>query len=344
MLKKVFILIVVVLVLGSLLTVLLNGAGAALFAPWTTVRSESQVQPAVLVESSLLTKTPTSPVSGATHTPYVTATPAATYTPYVTAEPSTTAEPVASPDAANNTCTNPVTLTANWDGRITYQGISFVLPSELGGQVEAWECPTAYIDPNDFMVSHPAFVAFRFPTERERITFQPELYVYRVEADMNQYMYPLNALDELRSALDQEPEPAESWFKAPLKVQASYVPFAAGKGVRGVVQYAQDYFFFINNDLLYDFHGLTVDGRYYVRMHYPVAAPFLMDIEHGDPRTNANPQAIPIPTWTNDFEAANDIITDYNNEALRRFNQLGDDGFAPNLRLIDGLIASFSVK
>jgi hypothetical protein len=305
----------------------------------------------ITVESSSPNMTPRSPVSGATYTPYLTATLVATYTPYVTDTPSATYTPyvtaspsVATADTKKDVCTHPVTRAVGEDGRITYQGISFLLPPELGGQVEAWACPFIYIDPNNFMASHPPFVAFRFPTDRERIYYQPELYVYRVEGDMNQYWHPLNALGELLSVLDQKTEPAESWFQAPLKLRGSYVPFAAGKGVRGVVQYAHDYFFFTNNDLLYDFHGLTDDGRYYVHMQYPLAVPFLMDIERGDPSTNVNPQAIPIPAWTNDLAGNTKIITDYNHEALHRFEQMGDEEFAPNLSLMDRLITSLTVK
>lgn len=314
MMKKVLLFLIAALVSGALLVMLLLGAGAALLAPWTAA-----AQPAEPAQPALLSGTPTG-------------------TPFAAGDES------ASNGGLDAACTEPIAVTADAGGRVSYQGISFTLPAELGGRVAAWECPTADIDPNDFMRSQPAYVAFRFFTEREQTAWQPELHFYRVEGDMRAYRYPLNALDELRSILDQRPEQAESWFKAPLKVHTGVVPFAAGQGIRGVVIYAQDYFFFINNDLLYDFHGLTDDGRYYVRMHFPIAAPFLMDLKNGDPRTNSNLQAIPVPAWTDDFEAIQTAIGEYNSEALRRLNVLEDDGFTPNLRLMDGLIESIRIE
>lgn len=242
-------------------------------------------------------------------------------------------------------CTTPLTLTPAADGRITYKGISFVLDPALAGSVDVQECPAMpfneQLEPG---ATHPAYIGFRFPTGRQRIDYQPELRVYTVAGDMRSYLYPLNVLEDLRQVVGQQPEPL-TWFEAaPLHVHRTYLPFADGKGVRGVVEYAQDIFFFTNNGLLYEYDGLVDGSRYYVNLRYPVAVPFLMDIEHSDPSTNVNPQAISVPEWNGDYNQLGKIIGAYNQEALRRFDQMSDGDFAPSLQLLDALVGSIEIS
>jgi len=270
----------------------------------------------------------------------------------VSAAPTSTAasplplSPVPTLEAANpGSCSAPLTLTPGAGGRITYKGISFVLDPALVGSVDVQECPAVpfneQLEPG---AAHPAYIGFRFPTGRQRIDYQPELRVYTIAGDMRSYLYPLNVLEDLRQVVGQQPEPV-TWFEAaPLHVHRSYLPFADGKGVRGVVEYAQDIFFFTNNGLLYEYDGLVDDGRYYVNLRYPVAVPFLMDIEHSDPSTNVNPQAIPVPEWDGDYNQMGKIIGAYNQEAVRRFDQMADGDFAPSLQLLDALVGSIEIS
>jgi hypothetical protein len=242
-------------------------------------------------------------------------------------------------------CTTSLTLTPDADGRITYKGISFVLDPALAGSVDVQECPTVpfneQLEPG---AAHPAYIGFRFPTGRQRIDFQPELRVYTVAGDMRSYLYPLNVLEDLQQVASQQHEPV-TWFDAaPLHVHRSYLPFAEGKGVRGVVEYAQDIFFYTNNGLLYEYDGLADDSRFYVNVRYPVAVPFLMDIEHSDPRTNVNPQAIPVSEWDGDYNLLGKLIGAYNQEALNRFDQMADGDFTPGLQILDALVDSIEIS
>ena len=241
-------------------------------------------------------------------------------------------------------CTNPIALDVQ-AGQVTYNGITLNIDPSLAKSVTAQSCPAfaVQMDQVEPGTTHPAYTVFKFPTDRQRIDFQPEVRVYTVEGDMQSYLYPLNSLGDLKNAIDQRPDPA-TWFDGtPLHVRRKYLDFANGAGVRGVVEYAQDIFFFTNNGLLYEFDGLTQDGRYYINVRYPIATSFLMDIEHSDPTTNVNSQAIAIPNWPSDYNDQGNIIKAYNEEALRRFDQMADSDFTPDLAVLDTLVKSIQI-
>jgi len=282
--------------------------------------------------SNLIDFTPTPPTLVATKTP-----------PLDIATLAPTADSSAA-TAVPATCTAPVTLTPGDGGKIAYKGISFILDPALASRVSVKECPVVPFS-NDTVPgeAHPAYVGITFPTERQRIDFQPELRVYTAEGDLSSFLYPLNVLSDLQNAVSNQPEPI-TWFDGTvLHVHRSYLPFSSGKGVRGVVEYAQDYFFYTNNGLLYEFDGLTGDGHYYVNLRFPISVPFLMDIENSDPRTNRNTQAIAIPEIPSDYEGMRKIIDDYNQEALRRFDPMTDAEFSPSLQSLDALMSSLAI-
>lgn len=240
-------------------------------------------------------------------------------------------------------CSPAETLTGE-NGRIAYWGISFHLDAALGTSVMAQQCAAVPFRLEDAPgTAHPAGVTFTFPTDRQRVDFQPLIVVYAIEGDMQDYLYPLNSLGDLQNLLKLRPVPSPWSDAAPLHVRPQYLDFAGGAGVRGVIQYMQDVFFYTNNGLLYNFDGLTSDGRYYVNVRIPLAVPFLMDIEHSDPLTNINPDAIPISGWPNDYALQGPIVEAYNQEALHRFDQATDADFTPDLAVLDALVRSLEI-
>ena len=246
-------------------------------------------------------------------------------------------------DPDQRLCTDPITLTPGENQRIVYKGISFVLNPALGKSVLALECPTVpFSIDSESGTAHPAYIGFKFLTDRKRIDYQPELRVYSVEGDTQSFLYPINSLDDLNNVASKQLEPI-TWFDgAPLHVQRSYLSFGNGKGVRGVVEYAQDIFFFTNNGLLYEYDGLADGGRLYVNLRYPVSVSFLIDIENSDPGTNINPLAIAIPEWGSDYEQQRQIIDAYNQEAVHRFNDA--ESITPGLPLLDALVGSLTIE
>jgi hypothetical protein len=242
-------------------------------------------------------------------------------------------------------CSEPVDVSAA-DGTISYNGISFTISPDLATAMAVKTCPAVQSESGQAPdQDHPAYTSFFFPTyNRQNVDFQPELRIYEVAADMSQFTFPLNMLGELQTALTDRPD-LLSWFDAaPLHVKQKYLDFANGAGVRGLVQYMQDRFFYTNNGLMYEFNGITQDGRYVVVFRYPVTVAFLMDLANPDPSSNTNPSAIQIPEWPSNYEQQLPIIEAYNTEALLRFEQMGDDGAFPNLALLDALVQSLQIN
>ena len=233
------------------------------------------------------------------------------------------------------------------DGQVNYGGISFDLDPALANLLTADVCPAvAYQENQGPGEAHPAYISFTFSMEDGRNTdYQPELRIYEVAGDMTQYLFPLNSLNELSTVLTEKPEPV-TWFKSsPLHTHQSYLSFANGTGVRALVQYMQDFFFYTNNGLLYEFQGLTQDGRHVVSFRYPLQVPFLMELESSLlPPVNLNTQAITIPDWPDQYEQQIKVIETYNSEALSRFEQMNNEDASPNINLLDAMVQSIQVE
>jgi hypothetical protein len=255
--------------------------------------------------------------------------------------------PVGFAPPVGEACTEPVEV-PSVNGKVSYNGISFSLDQTLDYGLAARVCPASSGQGQQMVnEAHPPYTQFFFPTYiRQNIDFQPEVRVYEVTGDLQNYLFPLNVLGDLQAVIDQRPEPV-TWFNpAPLHARQAYLNFANGAGVRGLVQYMQDFFFFTNNGLLYEFNGLTQDGRYFVNVRYPLGVPFLMELANPVtlPPTNLNPQAIAIPEWPSDFEQQRQIIEAYNAEALSRLEQMPDREALPNIALLDELVQSIQVS
>lgn len=243
-------------------------------------------------------------------------------------------------------CTEPVQIPAV-DGQVAYNGIAFRIDPSLADALTARTCPaTTAAEQQMVNEAHPPFTEFTFPGySRPHTDYQPSIRVYELIGNLENYLYPINVIEDLSSTIEQRPEPV-TWFQhSPLHARQAYLDFASGSGVRGLVQYMQDFFFFTNNGLIYEFYGLSDDGRYLVHVRYPVSVPFLMELEGFSlPPVNLNPQAIPVPEWPSDFDAQRQVIEAYNTEALQRFEQLSDSDVSPNLALLDQLVQSIEVN
>jgi hypothetical protein len=243
-------------------------------------------------------------------------------------------------------CTEPVQVPVV-DGQAAYNGISFRMDPLLANVLAAHTCPATTAEEQQMVNdAHPPFTEFTFPDySRQNTDYQPSIRVYELTGDLENFLYPINVIEDLRSNIEQRPEPA-TWFQhSPLHTRQAYLDFASGSGVRGLVQYMQDFFFFTNNGLIYEFYGLTDDGRHLVHVRYPVSVPFLMELDGFSlPPVNLNPQAISIPEWPSDFEAQRQVIEAYNTEALQRFEQMSDSEVSPDLALLDQLVQSIQVR
>ncbi len=243
-------------------------------------------------------------------------------------------------------CTEPIQLPAV-DGQVAYNGIAFRIDPSLADVLAVRTCPaTTAAEQQMVNEAHPPFTEFMFPGySRSNTDYQPSIRVYELTGDLESYLYPINVIEDLNSTIEQRPEPV-TWFQhSPLHARQTYLDFTDGAGVRGLVQYMQDFFFFTNNGLIYEFYGLTQDERHLVHVRYPVSVPFLMELEGFSlPPVNVNPQAIPVPEWPGEFDAQRQVIEAYNTEALQRFEQMSESDALPNLALLDQLVQSIEVS
>ena len=243
-------------------------------------------------------------------------------------------------------CTEPVAVSIV-NSQASYNGISFRIDPSLNYGLAARICSASTGEGQQIGIqAHPPYTEFFFSTyNRGNVYFQPQIRVYEVIGDMQNYLFPLNLFDDLKTTLAQRPEPV-TWFQhSPLHTHEAYLDFANGAGVRGLIEYMQDYFFYTNNGLIYEFHGVTNDGRHFVSVRYPASVPFLMELDGFTlPPNNINPNAIAISDWPNSYEQQRPVIEAYNNEALQRFEQMSDGDVFPNLALLDQMVQSIQVS
>jgi WD40 repeat protein len=311
----------------TLITVLASLAITACVPP-SSSRGTVTDPPAMVVVDA--TQEPVTPLPGKTATPE----PQITKTP--THQPVT---PTASIEAAK--CTEPVDIISV--GEIfSYKHVQFTVYQSLGFNFTVQECQAGVLD-EGWNPYYPAHLVFKSTSTLPNHHIQPEIRVFEIPEDPQSYTYPLNSLDDLHQVLEERTEPSP-WFNGvALHTGEQYLDSHYGLGVRAVVEYFQDPYFWINNYLQYVYHGLTDDGRYFIIASFPLQAPNLMDLQNADPRTNTNPDAIPIPGWPADYAQQDKIVEAYNQEVLRQFEATYFADLRPELGVYDFLVESIQV-
>jgi hypothetical protein len=126
-----------------------------------------------------------------------------------------------------------------------------------------------------------------------------------------------------------------------LRARTQHVGFKNGAGIRGLVVRGQDGFFASNEQLAYEFHGLTDDGRFYIEAGFPIDAPIMMSTSN--PAENTNPDAILAPFIGRDSSEWASSMLEYNSEMQRQLEKLDDARFTPALEILDALVESLQV-
>jgi hypothetical protein len=112
------------------------------------------------------------------------------------------------------------------------------------------------------------------------------------------------------------------------------IPFQNGQGVRSLTQYGQSAAPANNNELFYQFQGLTSDGAYYVVAILPITAPGLG--ESSDPASANTINGVAYPTMGN----PNTDWKGYYAAVTGLLNATPPKAFAPTLAQLDLLIQS----
>ncbi|MCP4416658.1 MAG: hypothetical protein GY805_08545, partial [Chloroflexi bacterium] len=269
------------------------------------------------VPTELQTLTPTKVLPSATavsSSPQPSATPppmpTVTATPLPTSEPTATAILVTTPTEASP---DVLALPA---GEVVFNGVRFQLNGRLANQIypleETWDDLT--------------YTVFKFAPEglcREVGCIE----VYDVAA--YEAAHPDFPLPPLGAATI-------------LSAQKQTVAFQNGDGSRSVLMRGQDGYFANNEALLYDFHGFTEDGRFYILVTIPIDASILLSTF--DPAENSNSNAIPVPDdLPTDYIELSNVIFEYNQEIVPQLDLLTAVDFTPGLDLLDALVTSLQI-
>jgi hypothetical protein len=182
-------------------------------------------------------------------------------------------------------------------------------------------------------------------------SFAPEWYcrkvgcvmVHPVESYREEIWFGNDLIDGLQSAIETQ---SNNYFpvftvRLLLRAQTEYIRFQNGRGIRAVVIMGHDLFFANNESLQYEFHGLTDDGKYYVEVMFPIAAPILLSAF--DPAENTNEAAIPVPELPADDVQSGAVMWEYNEEAGRQLDALDGASFTPDLGALDALVDSLRI-
>jgi hypothetical protein len=184
------------------------------------------------------------------------------------------------------------------------------------------------------------------------LSFAPEGYcrdvgcvtIYPVESYREEVLFGADLIERLDSAMETQ---SNGYFPVRmahilLRAKTRHLRFQNGEGMRAIVMKGQDTVYANNESVVYEFHGLTDDGQYYVAATFPIDAPMLLSA-CCDPAENTNEDAIPVPELPDDHAEAGAVMREYNQEAQRQLDGLDGSGFTPNLALLDDLVGSLLI-
>ena len=117
-----------------------------------------------------------------------------------------------------------------------------------------------------------------------------------------------------------------------LLAQPMQIKFKTGSGIRTVTQYDQAPIPVNNKELIYNFDGLTADGKYYIIAVFPINTAVLA--------ADDNPSS-PVPPGGIAFNESDPVS--YFKAVADKLNALSPGAFSPSLTTLDNLIESLNV-
>ena len=247
----------------------------------------------------------------------------------------------ATPTPVTPTGTPVITATPTLAGHlVTINHVSLTIPDELARDA-LLEMVSAATDgaPWELSPAHVKVTLTGYPLENK--FHLPQIFVYPANeyASMNPNVgYQLELIKKLLagSPILRETLPRIPWFNAEALIAANVqmISFQNGRGIRALTEYAQYYAPINNNELLYQFAGLTTDEKYYIIAILPINAPFLPENEKPDAPVPAG--GIPIPTDVGPNDGYYAAITE-------KLVSLDSESYTPSLSTLDALIQSILI-
>jgi hypothetical protein len=171
---------------------------------------------------------------------------------------------------------------------------------------------------------------------------QPQIYVYPAQAYAELNPAAFESIRRVNNIIYGTDTPkinqlsaipfinAKQLFTANIQV----LSFKNGNGVRFLTEYAQYPASANNQDLFYNFHGVTRDGAYYIVAIFPVSCVVLAETSDGGAALPVG--GIPYPYFANPKAD----MTSYYHSVSDLLNAQTPEAFTPNLNQLDALIQS----
>ncbi len=255
------------------------------------------------------------------------------------------------PAPVNNAPTNisgPPSQPAPQGAAVSFANVSFVIPEGLASGALSESVPAADAQSGPPWEAAPASLRFTlqgYPLQAK--FFQPKIFVYPAQDYAAVNDGAQISLQQLQTVLSNPATPlqGENLPQVPafnaqmIAFQARITEFKSGAGVRVIAEYSQAVMPINNQEIFYQFIGLTRDGKYLVIAVLPVNAPFLAATD--DPAAAVPAGGVAFPDINTgqaaDFEAYYRAVTD-------KMNATDPSLFTPNLGILDELIQSISVN
>ncbi len=270
----------------------------------------------------------------------VLATPTAKALPTATSEPSPTA--TAKPSSAPTT--EPVSGAA-----VSFDRLSLTLPASVASGANGTQVAKVEGDNAGPWGAAPAHIELKLEGYALQGKFlEPKIYVYPADAYAQMQNGAAQSLQRLKAILEGNSSaplttdtlPFVPFFNAGqiFAANARVIPFQNGKGVRELTEYAQYPAPVNNNELIYQFEGLTSDGKYYVIAILPATGPGLP--EDAKPDATVPEGGVPLP----DLNSANPDFAGYYAKVQHNLESLQPGAFTPDLDQLDALIGSITIN
>lgn len=230
---------------------------------------------------------------------------------------------------------------------VTYPPLSLVIPPEVATGASGSEQPRVDSEdaawwqktPGHLLVNLGDYSVLQGKTHQPQITVYPAMeYVELVPAAFE----AIHRLDNiLYGSVNPEPGnlPAAPFINAQQSFASNIqvLSFQNGSGVRFVTQYDQYAAPANNQDLFYQFQGVTRDGAYYIVAIFPITTPVLAETSAAD---------APLPAGGivySDMMDTNADFPSYYAAVTGLLNAQSPEAFTPTLDQLDALVQSMLV-
>ena len=233
------------------------------------------------------------------------------------------------------------TSTTSSGGVVTLNNISFTIPLGVARDAQS-EMVSAITDANapfwEVAPAHSEFTLTGYQVQDKALP--PQIFVYPADEYARVNSNAADEIQRLKSVLAGGPlnqETMPHWLVNAGQIFAAkpqIIPFQNGRGLRILTQYDQYPAPVNNRELIYQFQGLTSDGKHLVVAILPVTASVLAEDEK--PEAAVPSGGIPLPASGGPDQA-------YYDNVAKTLDAMYEDSFNPSLFQLDALIQSIQV-